>query len=411
MHSHKTSKKACYGCLLDNLPHNIYNTIRVILMVSGLRAKLNAMKMATPAAQPPNTARAGGVLIHAHRMPLDAQIFELSTVGLRRIGWSGQRFDIRKCLFLDTETTGLSGGAGTVAFLVGVGFVDGDAFVVEQYLMREYADESELIDRLCARMEGFDCVCTFNGKNFDMPLLEARFTMCRMRNRWRDLENIDLLYPARRAWKLRLGSCRLSRLEEIILGAPRSDDLPGSEVPGRYFEFLKTGDESLLEDIILHNRQDIATLATLLVRLCEVNDSPEKLTEQLDIFSIGRSLERQGELKPARELYRISAIPQPMGSLAALTGARVSGMANWRLYILARKCGDTEEMRNVLEQMLLRQQMPGCVCVELAKLYEHRLKNYSRALEYVRRAAQYPDSASAEALKYREERIIRKMKK
>ena len=98
--------------------------------------------------------------------------------------------------------------------------------------------------------------------------------MCRMRHRWREMENLDLLQPSRRIWKLRLGSCRLSRLEELVLGMPRTDDLPGSEVPQRYFEYLKSGELSLLDDIIRHNRQDIATLATLLVKLCQIYDAP-----------------------------------------------------------------------------------------------------------------------------------------
>ena len=173
-------------------------------MASGLRAKLNAMKTSSPTPQP--MRRSGGLICHVSRTPLDPAARELSPVGLRRIGWTGPKFDIRRCLFLDTETTGLSHGAGTVAFLVGMGYVDGEDFVVEQIMLREYADEPELIDRIARRMEGFDCVCTFNGRSFDMPLLEARYIMCRMRERWRDLDNLDLLFPARRAWKLRLGS-------------------------------------------------------------------------------------------------------------------------------------------------------------------------------------------------------------
>ena len=221
-------------------------------MASSLRAKLNAMKAAQYAPKP--EARPGGVMHRLSRVPVDAAIYDLKPVGLRRMGWTGGPFDVTKCLFIDTETTGLSGGAGTVAFLVGAGYVDGDGFVVEQFLMREYADEPEMIDRLAGLMDQFDCVCTFNGKKFDMPLLEARFIMCRMRQRWREMDNLDLLHPARRAWKLRIGSCRLCRIEAEILGMPRRDDLPGSEVPGRYFEYLKTGDEGLLEDIIEQRR-------------------------------------------------------------------------------------------------------------------------------------------------------------
>ena len=216
-------------------------------MASSLRAKLNAMK----SIQPDLVSRrpSGGVLHRVSRERLEPAIYDLPSVGLRRMGWTGGPFDISKCLFMDTETTGLSGGAGTVAFLVGAGYADGDGLVIEQFLMRDYADEPELIDRLAVLMDQFDCVCTFNGRKFDMPLLESRFTMCRMRNRWREMENLDLLTPARRAWKLRIGSCRLANIEAEILGMPRHGDLPGSEVPGRYFEFLKTGDEGLLEDL------------------------------------------------------------------------------------------------------------------------------------------------------------------
>jgi uncharacterized protein YprB with RNaseH-like and TPR domain len=375
-------------------------------MVSGLRAKLNMMRSSAPVAATP---RNGGLICHVSREPLDPALLELPSTGLRRIGWCGPRFDIRRCLFLDTETTGLSGGAGTVAFLVGVGWVEGDALVIEQLMLREYADEPELIDRLSQRMAGFDSVCTYNGRNFDMPLLEARFTMNRMRDRWKTLENLDLLYPSRRAWKLRLGSCRLCNIETEVLGMAREDDLPGSEVPARFFQFMKTGEEALLDDIVRHNRQDIATLAKLLVRLCVVNDRPDLITDQRDQFSMGKSLERQGELKPAREMYRASARPRPAGTLAALSGERIAGSANWRLYALCRRSGDWAGAEDVLIQMLRRRQMPGTVCVELAKLCEHRRKDYSRALEYARQSALYPDGETAEQLEKRLNRIQRKI--
>lgn len=375
-------------------------------MASGLRAKLSALKSAAPQAVEPG--HAAGLIVKTSRLPLDERIYSLAPAGLRRIGWSGRAFDIRRCLFIDTETTGLSGGAGTVAFLVGIGYAQGDAFVVEQYMLRDYADEPDLIDRLSRRMDAFDCVCTFNGRRFDMPLLEARFTMCRMRDRWRDLEDLDLLYPARRVWKLRIGSCRLSRIEEIIFGAPREDDLPGSEVPARFFQFLKCGDETLLDDIVDHNRQDIATLATLLIRLCEINDRPDLLTDPRDQFSMGKALERQGELKYAREMYRISAIPRPSGTIADLGAGRVPGMANWRLYHIHRRSQDWDGARAVLEQMLNRRQMPGAVCVELSKLYEHRLRDYRLALEYARKALVYPDAEPRERLDRRIERILKK---
>ena len=373
-------------------------------MASGLRAKLNMMRSSAPVVASP---RQGGLICHVSREPLDPSILSLPPTGLRRIGWCGPRFDVRRCLFLDTETTGLSGGAGTVAFLVGMGYVEGDALVIEQLMLREYADEPELIERLSARMRCFDSVCTFNGRNFDMPLLETRFTMNRMRDRWKALENLDLLYPSRRAWKLRLGSCRLCNIESEILGMPRADDLPGSEVPARYFEYLRTGDDGLLEDIIEHNRQDIATLAALLVKLCGINAAPESLTDQRDLFSMGRALERQGEWKPARELYRITAIPRPAGTLAALTGERIAGLANWRQYHILRRSGDIDGAIRILEQMLQRRQLPGEACVALAKLYEHQKKDLPRALEYAERARK--TLGDDEALRRRIERLRGRM--
>lgn len=379
-------------------------------MASGLRAKLNAITAAAPRVER-KPLRAGGVAVYGDRRSADERLFHLDTDGLRRIGWQGRPFDIRKCLFLDTETTGLSGGAGTVAFLVGVGFIEEDCFVVEQYLMKDYADEAEMLDRLARRMEGFDAVCTFNGKNFDLPLLSTRFTMCRMRDRWREMEQLDLLYPARRTWKLRIGSCRLSRLEEFILGQGREGDLPGSEVPQRYFDYLKCGDMGLLEDIIAHNRQDIYTLGTLLAHLCQLYAHPEREVHRADLFSMGKALEKQGELKPARELYRIASIPAPAGSISSFAGNALAARAAWHMVLLARKNRDYEAMREILEQMTVRRQMREKIYVELAKLYEHHYRNYRRALRYADLAARYVDAEDMEALHKRRERLRQKIER
>lgn len=379
-------------------------------MASGLRAKLNAIgrSVPSPAKRQEHT---GGVLCRSAQIPADERLFDLSADGLRRIGWQGRRLDISRMLFLDTETTGLSGGAGTIAFLVGIGYVRGDSFIVEQYLMRDYGDEPDLLDMLSRKMSGFDAVCTFNGNHFDLPLLETRFAMNRMQGLWPELDKLDLLYPARRTWKLRIGSCRLSRIEEFILGEPRSDDLPGSEVPQRYFDYLKSGDMSLLEDIIAHNRQDIITLGTLLAHLCGLYAQPEKEQRREDLFSMGKALEHQGELHLARELYRIAAIPAPAGTLSALSGNAVAADAAWREYLLARRNRDAETMRETLERMATRRQARDRVYVELAKLYEHQYGNYRRALRYADLAAKYIPPEETDALNRRRQRLEQKIRK
>ena len=379
-------------------------------MASGLRAKLNAITAAAPKVEK-KPVRHCGVMLRSDFRMADQRLYHLSSDGLRRIGWNGRIFDIEKCLFLDTETTGLSGGAGTVAFLVGLGYVQNGRFTVDQYLMRDYSDEAEMVGLIADVMQRFSCVCTFNGKNFDLPLLQTRFTMCRMREKWLDLDQLDLLYPARRTWKLRLGSCKLGRIEEYILGQGREGDIPGREVPQRYFDYLKTGDLTLLEDIIDHNRQDIYTLGTLLAHLCCLYDTPQREENRADLFSMGRALEKQGEFRPARELYRIASIPAPAGSISSLSGNEIAARAAWHMYLLERKNKNTEAMRAILEQMTLRRQCRDKIYIELSKLYEHQYKNPQRALRYADLAARYIPSEEREALEKRRSRLRSKIEK
>ena len=200
-------------------------------------------------------------------------------------------------------------------------------------------------------------------------------------------------------------------MEELILNAPREGDLPGSEAPRRYFEFLRTGEMELLTEVVAHNRQDIITLGTLLAHLCALYAHPEREQNRTDLFSMGRSLENQGELGAARELYRIAAIPAPAGSIPALTGNSVAAEAAWRMYLLARRNRDAEAMRQILEQMALRRQLRDKIYVELSKLYEHRYRNYRRALRYADLAARYVEPGEMEALNRRRDRLRAKLEK
>ncbi len=382
-------------------------------MSSTLRAKLNAMKRESPA--PPARKHEGGLVRYVERMPAPEALYALSGEALRRIGWNGRAFDVERCLFLDTETTGLSGGAGTVAFLVGVGFIEKGVMTVEQLFMRDYSDEPELLAALAARMADFECAVTFNGKTFDLPLLRTRFTLSRMEAP-PALFDLDLIHPARRAWKLRIESCRLSNIEDKILGLPRKNDLPGAEVPERYFAFLKTGDMGLIEDVIRHNRQDIATLAHLLAELDRVYARPEAQTHAQDLFSLGKALEKQGESARARELYRLSAVPRRSGTLSGLHAEAVAGDANRRLARLCLRAGDTDAAISTLEQMVARGQMGAWPHIELAKIYEHRKKDIRQALRHARRAlaaCSAPEACAcgAQEIRRREARLIAKMKR
>ena len=156
-------------------------------------------------------------------------------------------------LFLDTETTGLAGGSGTYAFLVGVGAICEDGFRVRQFFMRDYSEEASLLHALTEYISRFDVLITYNGRSYDQPLLETRYTMCRARHPFGRLEHLDLLYGARRLFRLRLENCRLVNLENQILGFERVGDVPGEMIPYCYFEYLRTRRAHRLPPILQHN--------------------------------------------------------------------------------------------------------------------------------------------------------------
>src|SRR5579859_3798690 len=174
-----------------------------------------------------------------------------------------------RLMFLDTETTGLAGGTGTCAFLIGVGAVEGSQFVVRQYFLRDYPEEKAML-ALADALENYEGLVTFNGKTFDIPLLETRYALARMESPFARLLHLDLLHPARRLWKLRLESCALGHLETEVLGIHRQGDVDGSEIPGIYFDYLRTGDSRGLQPVFYHNALDIISLAALTVEMAGV---------------------------------------------------------------------------------------------------------------------------------------------
>ena len=280
-------------------------------------------------------------------------------------------------LFIDTETTGLSGGAGTLAFLVGAGTFEGDEFVVHQFLMRDYDEEIFVLNKFRELLDKARLVVSFNGASFDVPLLQSRFVMHRMQNDLRFPPHIDLLHAARRIYKLRVGKCSLGNLEEAIFGERRENDLPGAMVPERYFRYLKTGDESLLEDILEHNAKDIHSLAKLLFTLAQLHEMPQLALHQEDLFSLGRVYELRKRDDRARMCYR------------ALSGGTLKNQATRRLAEMSRKEGNIEEAAKLFEQLLESGKACAQTHIALAKIYEHRFRQYDKALAMARRGMIY----------------------
>src|SRR5216683_8339048 len=200
-----------------------------------------------------------------HRRHGSAEIGALAELpgDLLEIISSGAVRDVppREWAFLDTETTGLAGGTGTCAFLVGVGRITPEGFRVRQFFMRDYGEEASVLDALARHLAPFRVLITYNGLTFDQPLLETRYRLNRARPPFARLEHLDLLFGARRLWKLRFESCRLVDLESQILGVEREGDLPGALIPYVYFEYLRTREAARLLPIFHHNAIDILSLA------------------------------------------------------------------------------------------------------------------------------------------------------
>lgn len=372
-------------------------------MASDLRARLRAIGGA------PKPARPGGLVERVHEEDADPRLLELDGAALSRLGYPGRWPGADRALFLDTETTGLSGGAGTVAFMIGLGYLAGGRFRVEQYMMRGYADEPLLLARILEVAARFDAVVTFNGNSFDLPLIESRLIMCRMRDAYRPLERLDLMHPARRLWRRRIGSCRLDALEKRILRRGRDGDLPGSEAPKRFFDYMRTGNMAPLEQVFEHNRLDVLSLASLLCALGEAYAKPGLLTEAADLYSMGRVLEGRGEPDVAQKCYRAAARPAPLSSIAALRGEKYAAEANRAFSVMLKRSGEWARAERVWLEMVRRRQLGAWPLVELAKYYEHRAGKLYNALEMTQTALALPEDQMRDALLRRIERLHRKL--
>lgn len=216
---------------------------------------------------------AGTFWVRRARIPLDERHGAGSLRAADAVDWSrlcvlakdesigGARLE--ECLFLDTETTGLGGGAGTAVFLTGLAFVDGDALVLEQVFLRSFAEEPAALGHVASRLAERPLQVTFVGKSFDRHRLHTRMTLHRIPSRVLDPRHLDLYHLARRVWKAELPDCRLRTIEEHRLGLRRRDDLPGSEAPQAWLDWIRDG-TGPVDRVLEHNRLDVLSLVGLL---------------------------------------------------------------------------------------------------------------------------------------------------
>jgi len=311
-------------------------------------------------------------------------------------------------VYLDTETTGLSGGTGTCAFLIGIGAAEGSGFRVRQFFLRDFTEEKAALKALAAALEPYQLLVTFNGKTFDLPVLEARYTLARMRSPLLRLAHLDLLHPARRLWKLRLESCNLKNLERELLGIARNGDVPGSEIPQIYFDYLRTGSAEGLQPVFFHNALDIVTLAALTV---EAGEAVTKAgnggdCDSRDLFSLSRILERAG----ASDL----ALTTCKRALDCGLPDAVEPQALWQLASQHKRQRRYEQAAEAWEEIIRRRSRYVVEAYEeLAIHYEHRARDAGKALEFTEAAVQHLHENSGllshlERFSHRRERLRRK---
>jgi uncharacterized protein YprB with RNaseH-like and TPR domain len=303
--------------------------------------------------------------------------------------------------FLDTETTGLAGGTGTCAFLIGIGRITPEGFRVRQFFMRDYGEEASALDAVARHLASFRVMITYNGRTYDQPLLETRYRLNRAPTPFAAMDHLDLLHGARRLWKLRFDSCRLVDLENQVLGVERIGDLAGALIPYVYFEYLRTKEAARMIPIFHHNATDILTLACLtgIVPYAFRDAGRSSLKNGPELAGIARWLRAAGEFEQARALFRraIDAglkdelLFQTLWDVAAIErklGAIDAAIVVWR---------DLAESPNKFRVQAME---------ELAKHYEHRDKDCGRALEMTRAALELDESAE---LRKREERLQRRL--
>lgn len=346
-----------------------------------LRERLMAVSGKPQTPKPPPQSGEDAFFCREHVVPL-SQLHGIEQATLDEIRacdplFTGSSWELSRVLFLDTETTGLSGGAGTVAFEIGIGFFEPRGMVIRQYVMRDYAEEAAMLEEIADLFARFDTVVSFNGKSFDLPLLESRMVMNRIRLPITQMPHLDLLHAARRVYKLRLKRCNLASLEEAVLGQTRCDDLPGAQVPQRYFDYVKTHEFALLEDVLRHNLDDVKSLASLTGHLCAVFRSPQTLAHPEDLLGVGRTLMRGGRTQQARACFKI------------LGHSTLSAQAHMHLAISYKKEKEWADAVSSYQSMIACGAGGIWPYIELAKYYEHIAPDIPRALRYANGALQH----------------------
>jgi uncharacterized protein YprB with RNaseH-like and TPR domain len=329
-----------------------------------------------------------------------------------------------RLLFVDLETTGLAGGAGSYAFLVGCAWFDATVFRVRQFFLSSFAGERGLLEAVAETAELAGTLVTFNGKSFDMPLMETRFTLHRMETPFAGMPHVDMVHPARRLWRgdderqgpsaasvpaaAQYGDCRLSTLEDVLCGHRREGDVPGFEIPSRYFHYVRSGNARALEPVLEHNRLDLLALALVTAHASQLLEGgPGAARTPREALGMGRLYERAGLASEARAAFdRAAQMPR---------ADSVTRAAALRAYaVLSRRHRLYEDAAAAWRRLLDLRGCPAAVSREateaLAVHHEHRLRDPFAARTFALQSMSLPQTpARREAVQHRLARLNRKL--
>ncbi len=330
-----------------------------------------------------------GFFLYRRTFPCDFPLGEVPLgVGLscdgRQIALSAcddnlRNFDPQKTCYVDTETTGLAGGAGTVAFLIGLGYFRDESFTLDQCFMRDYDDEGPMLAYLAERFGEFDCVVSYNGKSFDLPLLRTRFVQHRIPSPFTNIAHYDLVHAARRVWKKRLSDCSLNNIERVILKFYREGDVPGYLIPRIWLDYLDSRDARPLKGVFYHHAMDILSLAAVAGHLSQRLANPDgpafhHAEDQISVIRLYyKNKEYASVMEHARTFLDGSIVTDELRRecLSLLGNA-------------AKRQGRYDEMYNAWKILHAEYPADSTGAAELAKFLEHQFRNPREAAQVCR---------------------------
>ncbi len=281
-----------------------------------------------------------------------------------------KNYNLPRNVFLDLETSGLSGGVGTFAFLVGIGYLEKDNFKIKQFFLPDLPSEKAMLIELASILNGFECITTFNGKSFDLPLLTSRYRLHMLTEPVFNL-HLDLLHVARRVYKRSFEDRSLPSLEEKLLGTPRLGDIAGHLIPEVYFNFLRTNEVSLLNKVIKHNVIDVFSMLRLLSHFVELLKGIDKIRNPEVLYSISRLFIELKDNDTSIQLMR--------KALRYTDNIPLIFEVKRELSLIFKRLAMWDKAEELWTELLSETPLEPFPYIELAKYYEHKLQNFNKA--------------------------------